>query len=272
MTSEDGPDVPAAVIRVARVLHDLAERTAPGHGRTTEELARDAAAGRKRYSWAAFCAALGVPPFPAKEAPLVAYVRWRWLAGDSRFTIDGHLGGISAAHDHGADPGHWDAVKAAREALAAEARAAAEAGIPPRGRGQAPPMTVSRLRRIVAACPGDLAGARDRTLLLLGSASPPAARNWPRCPPAASRWSARACGSPPRTDGAAAGPSPCRRATIRSSTPSGRGWTGRPARAWNPAGPPSSGWTRRDAPPAGCPAGPSANGSRHAANGPGSRG
>ncbi|GAA3929178.1 site-specific integrase [Actinomadura viridis] len=165
--SEGRLDAQAAVLHRARVLHDLAERTAPGHGRTTEELARGAA-GAERWSWAGFCAVLGVPAFPAKEAPLVAFVRWRWLAGDSRFTIEGHIAGISAAHDHGADPDHWDAVKAAREALAAEARAAAEAGIPPRGQGQAPPMTVSRLRRIVAACPGDLAGVRDRALLLLG--------------------------------------------------------------------------------------------------------
>ncbi|MFC6883500.1 tyrosine-type recombinase/integrase [Actinomadura yumaensis] len=179
--------VPSTVDR-ARALHDLAERTAPGHRPTAEELARIAAldAGADDYAranrnpntaraykldralWIEFCAALGVPPFPSSRGLLVAFVRWRWLAGDSPATVERHIAGVSAAHTDEGVRMDRDAMKHARAALAVEVRAAAEAGLPPRGRGQAPPLTVPQLRRIIAKCPDDLAGARDRALLLLG--------------------------------------------------------------------------------------------------------
>jgi integrase len=52
--------------------------------------------------------------------------------------------------------------------LEAEARAEAEAGLPPRGRGKAPILTLDQLKQVLAACPDGLDGYRDRALLLMG--------------------------------------------------------------------------------------------------------
>ncbi|WP_433566855.1 tyrosine-type recombinase/integrase [Nocardia sp. CA-151230] len=60
-------------------------------------------------------------------------------------------------------------ISAARQTLTNYRRELAEANTP-RGRGQAPAATVADLRRICAALPPNLAGHRDRAIVLLGFA------------------------------------------------------------------------------------------------------
>ncbi len=140
-----------------------APRAAAPHAPETRRLyARD---------WTAFeawCATLGRTPLPASPGTAAAY-----LALLARRLAPGALARHAAALNHrhrragysapGNDPG-VQAVLQARRAKPAEPSARKK----PRRR-VAPP-SPAQLARMAARCPGDLAGLRDRALLLLAAA------------------------------------------------------------------------------------------------------
>ncbi len=125
--------------------------------------------------WAAFeawCATWGRNPLPAGPGTAAAYLTFlaRRLAPGS---LARHAVALNDRHRH-ADhpaPGNDPAVQAVLQAARAAHRAthdAAPAAQPP-SRRTAPPGP-AQLARMAARCPGDLAGLRDRALLLLAAA------------------------------------------------------------------------------------------------------
>jgi len=134
-----------------------------------------AAKTRQLYAadWVAFatwCRRQGAKALPAAPGQVVAYLAALSGAGRPDDLGPGALarrvaaiGDMHRRHGHlppGADP----AVRAWLRALRT-ARPAAQDPAPPSRR--APPLHPAQLARRVAACPGDLAGLRDRALLLL---------------------------------------------------------------------------------------------------------
>ncbi|MEU6745328.1 tyrosine-type recombinase/integrase [Spirillospora sp. NPDC046719] len=105
---------------------------------------------------------------PATRGSLTAYVKWRWLAGHAPATIERAPAGIAAGHAERSVQIDRAATRQARTVLAAEIRAEAEAGHPPRGRRQAPPLTLAQLQAMLRACPDTPAGLQDQALLLVG--------------------------------------------------------------------------------------------------------
>ncbi len=131
--------------------------------------ARDALAPETRRAYAAdwrhfcaWCQAAGCDPLPAPPAAVAAYLAA--LAGQySRSALDRRLAAIGQQHRLRAL--EWSAGHPAiRSTLRGIARQHGSR------RRQAAALTSVELRRLVAACPGDLAGLRDRALLLLGFA------------------------------------------------------------------------------------------------------
>jgi len=138
---------------------------APAHAAKTRQLyAADWAA------FAAWCRRRGAQALPAAPGHVLAYLAT--LTGAGR--LDGlgpgalarrvaALGDRHRRHGHkppGADP----AVRAWMHALRTARPATPDAASPSR---RAPPPHPAQLARRAAACPGDLAGLRDRALLLL---------------------------------------------------------------------------------------------------------
>jgi integrase len=131
--------------------------------------ARDALAPETRRAYAAdwahfssWCREAGCAPLPAEPAAVAAYLAS--LAGlYSRSALERRLAAIGHAHrlrDHEWSAGH-PAIRATLRGIHRTHRR--------RGR-QAAALTSAELKRLVAACGGDLAGLRDRALLLLGFA------------------------------------------------------------------------------------------------------
>ena len=112
--------------------------------------------------WAAFrtwCRHANTPALPAAPATLAAYLAAADRLGPG--ALARHVAAIAREHrQHGhASPAADPAVKA----ILRQARRAA-----PRRR---PPLAAVQLVRMAVACPRDLAGRRDRALLLLAAAS-----------------------------------------------------------------------------------------------------
>jgi integrase len=124
--------------------------------------------GQAWRSWKEFCRFVELPTAPATRGMLIGYVRWAWMQGLAPSTIDTRLGGIATSLRDRGHPADRDDTAQAREVLKAEQRRAAEAGERPRGRGKAPALTIHQLRAMSEACPDDLAGLRDRALILIG--------------------------------------------------------------------------------------------------------
>jgi hypothetical protein len=132
---------------------------------------------RRLYAgdWAAFsdwCVRHGEAPLPALPATVAAYLQ----------TLVGRLGTgalvrrVAAINDRhrshghrapGADPQVATLLRAARQRARGALDAAPVAAKPAR---RAPPPSPAQLIRMAAHCPGDLAGRRDRALLLLAAA------------------------------------------------------------------------------------------------------
>ena len=120
-------------------------------------------------TWCEYAAAKTVPVTAARRGTLRGFVHWLWTEKDSApATVNRRLAGVVVTlrreHRVLVNP---DDVAAARELLKDYVRAAANAKQPPRGRGQAPALTLPDLRAISAACPDTIAGVRDRALALL---------------------------------------------------------------------------------------------------------
>ncbi|MDO9713543.1 site-specific integrase [Paracraurococcus lichenis] len=113
--------------------------------------------------WWAFCGRSGFPALPASPAALAAFVADLGHRGARISTIRRRLQAVawlSRGHGHPVD---------LRDPLVADATAglARQAGSAQR---QAAALTLPEIRALAAACGHDLAGQRDRALLLLGFA------------------------------------------------------------------------------------------------------
>lgn len=161
----DGALIPVGAMSFVSIEHRLEGEAA----RLVEEgLAANTriAYARDFGAYATWCAGTGRDSLPATAATLANYVAY--LAGRqyAPATIDRALACVLAAHDHAqlAKP----ATTPARMALRAFRRDRAQQGHRPR---KSPPITVDRLRAMVAAVPPDTpVGLRDRALLVLGFA------------------------------------------------------------------------------------------------------
>src|SRR3984957_15563566 len=113
--------------------------------------------------WAAFvtwCRLAGAAPLPAAPATVAAYLAAladRLSAG----ALARRAAAIAAQHRQ-----HGLASPASDQAVTTQLRHARRTAT----RRRAPSPTVARLTRMASACPGDLAGLRDRALLLLAAA------------------------------------------------------------------------------------------------------
>ena len=145
---EDAPATAAVAVPPA-----LAAR--PRSVKTTQFYARDWA------GFAAWCRSGGVVPLPADAATIAAYLT-ALSARLSPGALAQRLAAIAAEHAQRGfvAPTRDPAVKAVLKAARRQAA-------PRRG----PPPSAARLARMAAGCPGDLAGLRDRALLLLMQAT-----------------------------------------------------------------------------------------------------
>lgn len=113
--------------------------------------------------WQTWAGDRGLVDLPAAPAAVAAYVAHLADAGRAVATIERALVALSQAHKLS---GHASPVTAeVREVVKGIKRAKGSA---PR---QARPVRVADLRRLVAVCPDNLRGSRDRALLVLGFAA-----------------------------------------------------------------------------------------------------
>lgn len=129
--------------------------------------------------WERFTAAQGLPLTEGSRGALVAFVTWMLREGrqprhdDPPSTVRGYApssagqvgaGVVVGLRQHGVTVSRDDQATARRalEGLAVKLLQAGER----RGRGQATAADVDQLRAVVRACPGTLAGARDKALTL----------------------------------------------------------------------------------------------------------
>lgn len=163
--TSDGTPVPVAPAGADRPVHPLAaEAIAAARAYAREALAPET---RRAYAadWAHFsewCRDAGCASLPAEPGAVAAYLAA--LAGTySRSALERRLAAIG--HAHRLRGLAWSAGHPLiRTTLRGIHR---RHGSRPR---RAAALTSTELRALVAACPGDLAGLRDRALLLLGFA------------------------------------------------------------------------------------------------------
>jgi integrase len=118
--------------------------------------------------WQEYTSFLGIPELTGTVGAMVAFVAWLDQAKRAAVsTMDRRITGATVTlRDRGVavDP---RAGAMARDAIKAVARRLSQTG-EKRGRGQAPPLAVTQLRRISQGLPDTLTGLRDRALLLVG--------------------------------------------------------------------------------------------------------
>ena len=127
------------------------------------------------YNWAAFegwCVRHGLVPLPATPPTVAAYLTaLACTLGPGALARHAcAVGDMHRRHGHatpGTAPLVREVLRAARQAAHAE-RAVSHPAVPPPSRR--PPPGPDQLARMAASCPGDLAGLRDRALLLLAAA------------------------------------------------------------------------------------------------------
>ena len=155
-----------------------ADASTPGPGgHAPRAAASQAAETRRLYArdWEAFeawCATWGRTPLPASPGTAAAYLAplaRRLAAG----TLARHAAALNDRHRRAGHPAPGDdpAVQAVLQAARAAHRATQAAALSAQmsSRRAAPPGP-AQLARMAARCPGDLAGLRDRALLLLAAA------------------------------------------------------------------------------------------------------
>lgn len=159
-------------------VHPEPDASTPGQGGHTSCVAAPQKPETRRLyarDWAAFevwCATWERTPLPASPATAAAY-----LAPLARRLAPGalarHVAALNDRHrraDHSA-PGDDPVVQAVLQAARAAHRATQDAAPAARPSSRrAPPPGPAQLARMAARCPGDLAGLRDRAMLLLAAA------------------------------------------------------------------------------------------------------
>jgi integrase len=123
---------------------------------------RTYAAGWK--TWVNYCETLEIPETSNSRGPLVGFIVQQGRAGYALTTIDSRMSAVIVGLRQRNSEPDADTRTAVREAFSGLKRALAEKN-DKRGRGQAAPLLIDRLRRIVAACPDSTAGIRDRALV-----------------------------------------------------------------------------------------------------------
>ncbi|MFI0480396.1 hypothetical protein [Actinomadura sp. 9N215] len=167
-----GPGATSTPEQLARLAEPDADASAGVHLQRQRNANTARAYERDWTTWAESCAAVGIPEVPATRGRVTAFVRWRWLAGHAPGTIERNLSVISDGHTQRGVQIDRAATRHGRAVLDAEVRTEAEQGLPPRGRGKAPAVTVDRLERMLLACPDTMDGDRDQALLLVGLGIP----------------------------------------------------------------------------------------------------
>ena len=146
-----------------------AATSAPGMSRRRARSDRKLAPATSRayaadwHHFCEWCRSEGHASLPAASATLAAYLT-ALAPALSRSALDRRVAAIAHAHRARLLPPP-DSDPAARRALRAVKRQAAP------GPHRPPPPSGPRLARMAGACPGNLAGLRDRALLLLAAAT-----------------------------------------------------------------------------------------------------
>lgn len=123
--------------------------------------------------WERFCTSQGFPLTEGSRGALVAFVAWMLREGQqdgtgySPATVKTHLAAATVGIRQRGHHVSKDAVAEARDALDGLAVKLLKAG-ERRGRGKAVAADIDGLRLIARSCPPDLAGLRDKALILVG--------------------------------------------------------------------------------------------------------
>lgn len=158
---------------VARIAGELSMAATRGNTR--------AAFDQDWKTWELFCAASTghADPLEVSEDALVLYAAWLatdrqvgpdvWRAASAPATITRRITGVLAGwKQRGLNPPRGIGGRA-RQIVDRYARELVEQNLST-GRGKAPALTIKDLRRVIEASPHDLAGLRDRAVVLIGFA------------------------------------------------------------------------------------------------------
>ena len=161
MDGKTGRGLGSDTARVATAVPGMSVAARPAERKLAPATLKAYAADWHHFS--EWCRSEGRPSLPASAATLESYLMG--LASTlSRSALDRRVAAITHAHRARSLPPP-DADPAARRALRAVKRQAAP------GPHRPPPPSGPRLARMAGACPGNLAGLRDRALLLLAAAT-----------------------------------------------------------------------------------------------------
>jgi hypothetical protein len=161
MDGKTGRGLGSDTARVATAVPGIARTALPADRKLAPATSRAYAADWRHFSdW---CRSQGHASLPAASATLAAYLA-ALAPVLSRSALDRRVAAIAHAHRARFLPPP-DRDPAARRALRAVKRQAAP------GPHRPPPPSGPRLARMAGACPSNLAGLRDRALLLLAAAT-----------------------------------------------------------------------------------------------------
>ena len=162
ITTENGTIVPAPDA-LAALDHAARQHVADNRLTNTQR-----AYASDRRAWDRYCAEFGIPSALLSVGTMVGFMEWLMAQQAAPRTIERRVSGARRSlREQGVADLDRDDRSVLVERLNQYKRALAETG-DRRGRGPARAITVAELRRMSAACPDTLLGARDRALLLVG--------------------------------------------------------------------------------------------------------
>lgn len=118
-------------------------------------------------AWQAYCEAVRIPVETVGYGSLVGFVAWHERHQFAPATIDNRIAAVIVRQREAGREIPAAETREARKALGRYVRKLAEEGRK-LGRGQAPALTIPKLRQVLAKLPDTAAGKRDRLILLLG--------------------------------------------------------------------------------------------------------
>lgn len=138
------------------LLEQHARVTAPVRASSTRR-----AYGAHWRAWTSWAESQGLPVEPTTPGAIAVWIGAMIDEGRPVATIDARVTAVCTLLGDRGQPG----MRGSRDVSVALRRARREA--PREGRGQAAPLTLKGLRRLVGTCQGDDAGIRDRALILV---------------------------------------------------------------------------------------------------------
>ncbi len=165
MSDSGGPPaaIPPAPAPTPMARQALADAVAFARGADAENTRRAYASDWRDF--ADWCAEAGLQALPAAPETVASYLACLALTrGCALATLRRRVVTIARAHRQAGHAGFWPGHPAISDTLRGIAR---QHGRPQR---RAAALTTPEIRRLVASCGDDLAGLRDRTLILLGYA------------------------------------------------------------------------------------------------------